>query len=111
MLQHSPLESTVERYLIRRVKELGGKALKFVSPGTAGVADRLVLLPHGVAFFVEVKRLGEFPAPLQTKFAKDCTEMGHYAFWVDTQEGVDKLLSGMKDRMDAKAAAEVEQNA
>ena len=40
-------EKYIERKLRDMVKEKGGMALKFVSPGTDGVPDRLVLLPGG----------------------------------------------------------------
>lgn len=52
-------ESTIEAYLRDRVKELGGKAYKFVSPGNDGVPDRLVCLPGGRAVFVELKAPGK----------------------------------------------------
>ena len=58
-------EKTLERKLAEAVKAMGGIALKFVSPGFAGMPDRLVLLPDGKCGFVEVKRLGEKPRPLQ----------------------------------------------
>ena len=47
-------EQDIERNLTRQVKQLGGLCLKFVSPGTAGVPDRLIILPSGrvVFFFV-----------------------------------------------------------
>ena len=38
-------EKNLERMLVRTVKQSGGIALKFVSPGMAGVPDRLVLFP------------------------------------------------------------------
>jgi hypothetical protein len=49
------LERDIERYLVRRTIEHGGVAYKWVSPGRAGVADRIVLLPGGVVWFVELK--------------------------------------------------------
>ena len=58
-------EKTLERKLAEAVKAMGGIAPKFVSPGFAGMPDRLVLLPDGKSGFVEVKRLGEKPRPLQ----------------------------------------------
>lgn len=48
------LESTIESHLRKGVERLGGMALKFVSPGNAGVPDRIVLL-HGRVWFVELK--------------------------------------------------------
>lgn len=58
-------EKIVERKLKEAVKAMGGIAPKFVSPGFDGMPDRLVLLPDGKCGFVEVKRRGEKPRPLQ----------------------------------------------
>ena len=58
-------EKTLEALLVRTVNSMGGLAPKFVSPGFDGMPDRLVLLPAGKCGFVEVKRLGEKPRPLQ----------------------------------------------
>jgi Holliday junction resolvase len=49
------LERDIEKHLVRRVAEHGGVAYKFVSPGRVGVADRIVVLPGGVVWFVELK--------------------------------------------------------
>ena len=48
-------ESAIEQYLVKRVKEAGGTAYKFVSPGRRGVPDRMVVFPGGRVFFVELK--------------------------------------------------------
>lgn len=50
------LEKTVEEYLVKKVKEIGGIAYKFTSPGNAGVPDRIVILPGGRIHFIETKR-------------------------------------------------------
>ena len=50
------LEKTVEKELCDRIKnDLGGWALKFVSPGQNGVPDRIVLVPYGRIYFVETR--------------------------------------------------------
>ena len=49
------LEKEVEAKLVRGVKQLGGIAYKFVSPGNSGVPDRIVVLPGGRVEFVELK--------------------------------------------------------
>lgn len=51
-------EKQVERNFVKAVKEAGGLAMKFVSPGRVGVPDRIVLLPGGRAVFAEIKRPG-----------------------------------------------------
>lgn len=50
------LENEVEKKLAKKVKALGGRAYKFVSPGNAGVPDRLVVMPGGKVGFAEIKR-------------------------------------------------------
>jgi len=59
------LEKTIEAALVKRVKELGGMAEKFVSPGRRSVPDRLVTLPDNVIIFVELKAPGKKATPLQ----------------------------------------------
>ena len=48
-------ESVIEARLRDGVKALGGICWKFVSPGTTGVPDRLIILPGGRIIFVELK--------------------------------------------------------
>ena len=40
-------ESSIERHLVEGVKKLGGMCVKFVSPGTPGVPDRLIITATG----------------------------------------------------------------
>lgn len=49
------LEKDIEKFLVKEVKKLGGLCYKWVSPGNAGVPDRIVLLPHRPVMFVELK--------------------------------------------------------
>lgn len=49
------LERDVEKKLVEGVRALGGTAYKFISPGRAGVPDRIVVLPGGRVEFVELK--------------------------------------------------------
>ena len=48
-------ESQIERRLVEGVKWLGGMCLKFVSPGTLGVPDRIIITAKGRVIFVELK--------------------------------------------------------
>lgn len=52
------MEKQVERKFVKAVKEAGGLAMKFVSPGRVGVPDRIVLMPDGRIAFAEIKRPG-----------------------------------------------------
>lgn len=48
-------ESQIERRLVEGVKRLGGMCLKFVSTGTLGVPDRIIITAKGRVIFVELK--------------------------------------------------------
>lgn len=50
------LEKHLEKKLFDEVKKMGGIAFKFVSPGNNGVPDRIVILPKGRIYFVEMKQ-------------------------------------------------------
>ena len=58
-------EKTIEKKLTDEVRKRGGIAPKLVSPGFAGMPDRIVLFPEGCMAFVEVKAPGKAPRPLQ----------------------------------------------
>ena len=76
-------ESAVERYLANKVKQAGGWPLKFVSPGTSGVPDRLVLLPGGRLIFVETKRPGEEARALQKAVHRKLRDLGFAVLVID----------------------------
>ena len=86
------LERDIERYLVRRAIEHGGKAYKWVSPGHVGVADRIVLLPGGVVWFVELKTVKGRLSPLQKIFAADMVRMGMNYAVLRSKGEVDELL-------------------
>lgn len=85
-------ESKIEKALVTQVKSIGGLAWKFVSPGTAGVPDRLVILPDGRTIYVELKRPGQKPEPLQEYRHKQLRERGHQVHVIDSIEGVKAFI-------------------
>lgn len=85
-------ESYIERMLKKKVEQVGGKALKFVSPGWAGAPDRLVLLPGGRLIFVELKAPGRKPRPLQLKRHEELRALGFQVEVIDTPEKVADLV-------------------
>lgn len=58
-------EKDIEKYLRKSIKQAGGECLKWISPGTAGVPDRIVICPDGRIVFVELKRPFERPRSVQ----------------------------------------------
>ena len=86
------LEKDIERYLVRRAIEHGGKAYKWVSPGHVGVADRIVMLPGGVVWVVELKTVKGRLSPLQKVFAADMARMGINYIVIRSKGEVDQWL-------------------
>ena len=86
------LEKDIERHLVRCVAERGGVAYKWVSPGRVGVADRIVMLPGGRVWFVELKTVKGRLSPLQKVFAADMARMGMNYMVLRTKGEVDELL-------------------
>lgn len=87
------LERDIEHHLVRRVRGLGGLCLKFVSPGSAGLPDRLVLLPGGGVAFVELKRPGQRPGPLQLHMLAKLRQLGCRVAWFESKAEIDAFLA------------------
>jgi len=49
-------EKSIENYFKTKVNNLGWLCFKLATPGTAGIPDRLVILPKGTIWFVELKQ-------------------------------------------------------
>ena len=92
------LESEVEKKLCKRVKEeLHGRAFKFVSPGCNGVPDRIILLPMGRIYFVELKAPGKKLRKLQEWVAGLIRELGFKVLRIDTLEKVEDFIRQVKE--------------
>lgn len=82
-------ERDIERYFVKRVEALGGVAYKFSSPSHRGVADRVVCLPGGRVWFVELKAPAGRLSPLQRVFASDMAALGQNYTCLWSKEDVD----------------------
>ena len=89
-------EKTLERILVRMVKNMGGIALKFVSPGMAGVPDRLVLFPGEKIAFVEMKAPGKKPTALQRLRHAQLRSLGFRVFVIDGKEQIEEMLNEIR---------------
>lgn len=87
-------EKEIESYLTRKVRALGGLSYKWVSPGNAGVPDRILLFPEGRVVFVELKAEGKKNnlSPLQVVQMLKIKSLGHKHYVVDSFEEVDQML-------------------
>lgn len=115
-------ERDIERYLVKRVKALGGEVRKVQWVGRSGAPDRLVMLPDerarnrlaylaawvregnsidlgGVAdiaglmsIWVELKAPGKKPEPHQLREHTRMRALGQRVEVIDSFEAVDRLL-------------------
>ena len=87
------LEKEVEKFLVREVKKLGGISFKFISPGNAGVPDRIVILPSGKVIFVELKTDKGKLTKLQEVQIKKISDLGADARVLRGIEGVKEFIN------------------
>jgi len=84
-------EAKVENYLKEKTEQLNGMYLKFSSPGTNGVPDRIILLNEKV-YFIELKAPGKKPRKLQQYIHKEMKKQGFDVTVIDSLEGVEKFI-------------------
>ncbi len=87
------LERDIERKLTAHVRSLGGWAMKLVSPGNAGVPDRLIILPGGQVIFAELKTDTGRVSPLQWAAINRLRELGARAVIVRGEQGLEQICT------------------
>lgn len=96
-------ERDVEKYLVAKVKSLGGEVRKVAWVSRPHAPDRLIMLPEVVSngpagtipaesFFVELKAPGEKARPGQLREHERMRRYGLRVEVVDSFEGVDRVL-------------------
>lgn len=88
-------EKEIERQLVVMVKNAGGIAPKFVSPGMDGMPDRLVLMPGGHIAFVEVKAPGQKPRKLQARRHVILRNLGFKVYVLDDPKQIPGILAAV----------------
>jgi hypothetical protein len=84
-------EKVVEKYLIKRVKKLGGLCIKLLPFVMNGLPDRLVLA-RGRVWFVETKAPDGEPSRVQLSVHKMLAKVGFPVYIIWTVEGVDQFI-------------------
>jgi hypothetical protein len=90
-------EKQIEKYLRLRVEERGGVCMKFVSPGQDGVPDRIVVMPGGRVYFVELKTETGKLSRIQKYQLKRLTDLDQICSVVYGKEGVNEFLKDLDD--------------
>lgn len=99
-------EATIETTFNKACRRAGGDPVKFVSPGRAGMPDRLVKWPHGVTTYAELKRpTGGERSALQEHEVGDFLAKGHLAMFINDEAGIAVFVRLSLERV-AKAEAQ-----
>jgi hypothetical protein len=70
------LESSLEKSFHGRIRAMGGESYKLNPSGAAGLPDRLVLLPGGRLYLVELKADTGALRPVQRVWHERAAELG-----------------------------------
>ena len=85
-------EKVIEKSLNKKAKDLGGMSLKLLSTHMTGLPDRMILLPGGKMFFVEVKTTGEKPRKIQLYIHKKLRKLGFDVYVIDHLDQIEPIL-------------------
>lgn len=89
------MERDIEKYLNRKVKEIGGLSLKFTSPGQAGVPDRIVI-HQGRIYMVELKTVQGRVSALQMSVIRKLKKHGIDVLIIRSKQEVDDFVSNLQ---------------
>jgi len=103
------LEKDIEAYFVKSVKAMNGIAYKFNSLSNRGVSDRIVVLPNGEAWFIELKTERGRLSALQKIFANDMRRLNQNYACLNSIEAVDRWTYdriSMKQQISSSLATE-----
>lgn len=89
------LEKDIEKKIVAYAKSKGCLCYKFTSPAQRAVPDRIIVTPHGVVGFLEVKRPGNKPTPLQNREMDKLIRQECFVEWHDTVEGAKEFIDDL----------------
>lgn len=90
-------ETSIEKYLRKQILKMGGKAYKWTSPGEWGLPDRIIVLPEGRVYFVELKtETGEL-SKAQRFQLEHLQDLGCMTRVLYGKPGVEKFLAEVRE--------------
>lgn len=92
-MKESELEARIRNY----ARNKGCLCWKFTSPGNPGVPDRIIISPNGAVLFMEIKRPGEKPRPLQQYRINELTRHNARACYVDNFSDAIRHIAALSD--------------
>jgi hypothetical protein len=85
-------EKFLERKMGEKIRAKNGLFLKWVSPSFSGVPDRIVLMPGGKCFFVEMKTTGKKLKHRQIVIRRLLESLGFTFYVVDSIESLENCI-------------------
>ena len=89
------LEKDIEKKIVAYAKSKGCIVRKFTSPAQRAVPDRIIVTPRGVVGFLEVKRPGNKPTPLQYREMELLGDNNAKVEWHDSVEEAKKFIDDL----------------
>lgn len=86
-------EKALEARLRKEVEKRGGMAIKLSSQMHRGLPDRMVLLPHAVQYFIELKTTGKKPTHLQTHCHEQLRALHFPVLVIDSTKALEDFLT------------------
>ena len=85
-------ESVIEKRLCHEAAARGWLCWKLHADSVAGIPDRLLLGPGGRTVFVELKRAGEKPRPIQNYQHERLRSLGFEVHVIDNVDDIRKVF-------------------
>ncbi|GKX27863.1 hypothetical protein SH1V18_03430 [Vallitalea longa] len=93
-------EKLIEKKLREKIKELGGRAEKFIPTYFVGAPDRIVLMPGGRVYWVETKSTGDKLRSIQQTRKRQLEKLGFKCYKVDSKQALDRFIEEVKKDVD-----------
>ena len=86
-------EKLLEKKLKLLIKTAGGMCLKFIPTYFIGAPDRLILMPGGKVYWVELKSTGKKPSKIQKAVHEELRKLGFKVYIVDDEMSLGRCLA------------------
>ena len=96
IVRHSEVsEKEIEKYLCKRMKEIGLPCIKYSNANETGYPDRLIVLPACQCMWVELKSKGRKPSKVQQIRIDELQKHKHVVWVIDNKPLVDELTEAL----------------
>lgn len=92
-------EEKIEKRFVKKVDELGCRAIKWEIAGKKGAHDRMVLIPGGEIIFIEFKAPGGVQSFHQKEFDRELQELGFRTYLFDNWEEPLKIVKIIMEQL------------